>query len=445
MRYFFIALLFLSAGNLRAESELGRRGVLGVRVEYQSHLPAGAKILRVAPGSPAERAGWQVGDILVAVDGRPITSAEEADQFTRRPAAQRPVAYRLQRGTTVSETTVTLAEAPRETYHAATLSYGSVSLPNGSRVRTLFSQPAGTVRGPALLIVGWLSAASIEAPDTATDGSSLVFRGLVEKSGMAVLRVEKPGVGDSEGLLARTDFATELAAYQAGLAWLRQQPSVDPARVFILGTSNGGGVAPLVAASAPIRGYVVEGAWARTWYEHMLDIERRRLTLLGHTAAEVSDEMRQVARLHAEFLLNGRPPAEILAREPQLAKLWPDRTPATLYGRPPEFYHQLQALNLAEAWSRVTAPTLVLHGEFDWVMDRAESELIVKCVNRDGQRRAELLTLPRRGHTFSGYASLEDAFADRETPFDSAVVDQLVRWFHLHDDVALTSPAIEAK
>lgn len=439
LRIFLIAFLLLSTGTARAEAELPRRGFLGVRAEYKPDRPAGARILRIAKGSPADAAGWQVGDTITEVDGQAVTSAEETDHVTRRPVAGRQVVYRLQRDAKGFETALNLAGAPVETYREATLSYGALALPDGRRVRTLFSRPNGVGRGPALLVVGWLSAASIEAPDTATDGSSLVFRGLIEKSGMAVLRIEKPGVGDSEGVLANTDFATELAAYRAGLAWLRQQPSVDPARLFILGTSNGGGIAPLVAGSIPICGYVVEGAWARTWYEHMLDIERRRLTLFGHTPGEVSDQMRQVARLHSQFLLDGRTPAEIFAHDPQAAELWPDRTPATLYGRPPAFYQQLQALNLADAWSHVTAPTLVLHGEFDWVMGRVESELIIDCVNRAAPGRAELLTLPQRGHTFSGYASLADAFADRETPFDPTVIDQLVGWLQRHNSPGNTN------
>jgi serine protease Do len=63
-----------------------RRGRIGVVVRgVAAHasqssaptLPEGAVIAGVAPGSPAEQAGIQKGDIVVAVDGRPIRSATQ--------------------------------------------------------------------------------------------------------------------------------------------------------------------------------------------------------------------------------------------------------------------------------------------------------------------------------------------------------------------------------
>jgi pimeloyl-ACP methyl ester carboxylesterase len=422
------ALGFTALRAADAPADLPRRAYLGARAEFAPGAEPGARILRVVPDSPAARAGWEPGDLVVEADGDPVADQEIADRVIRRPVAGRPILYRWRRGDQLHESQLDLVEVPREHYAHATITYASLPFDGDRQARLLFSRPEGAARHPALLVVGWLSAASIEAPDTAADGSSQVFRGLIERSGCAVLRVEKPGVGDSEGVLAATDFTTELEVYRAALAWLRRQPSVDPDRIFILGTSNGGGIAPLVARTTPVRGYLVEGAWARTWFEHMLAIERRRMTFLGHPPAQVNREMQQIARLQSEFLIGGRAPAAILAESPDLRPLWPDRSPATLYGRPPAFYQQLQALNLAEAWSRVDVPVLVLHGEFDWVMDRAESEFIVACVNRGHRSLAELRTMPRRGHTFSGYASLADAFADNETPFDPAIVDELLAW-----------------
>jgi len=43
-----------------------------------------------------------------------------------------------------------------------------------------------------------------------------------------------------------------------------------------------------------------------------------------------------------------------------------------------EVYQDLQRLNLAAAWSRVKVPALILHGQYDWIMSRADSELIAQ-------------------------------------------------------------------
>ena len=68
-------------------------------------------------------------------------------------------------------------------------------------------------------------------------------------------------------------------------------------------------------AITQIKGYVVDGGWIKTWYEHMLEIERRRLTLAGHGAAELNTLMKRVEEFYSGYLLDRLPPQEIFARE----------------------------------------------------------------------------------------------------------------------------------
>ncbi len=65
----------------------------------------------VVPDSPAALAGWQPGDRLVAVDGKPILDAEQLIRATER-AAGKPLAVTIQRGTERVETVVVPREAP---------------------------------------------------------------------------------------------------------------------------------------------------------------------------------------------------------------------------------------------------------------------------------------------------------------------------------------------
>src|SRR5256885_12977737 len=128
--------------------------------------------------------------------------------------------------------------------------------------------------------LGWLSCDSIEAPPDTKDATGLVFRGLAQLPGFCLFRVDKQGVGDSEGVCAENDFASELAGYRAAFRALKNYDFIDSNRAYILGISNGGGFAPLVpesdAEQAQVRGYLSVGGWATTWFEHMLEIERRR-------------------------------------------------------------------------------------------------------------------------------------------------------------------------
>jgi S1-C subfamily serine protease len=59
--------------------------------------PPGAYVGRVRPGSPAARAGMQPGDIIVAMAGQPVSSAEALEQLLSRLGAQHPMLVRILR------------------------------------------------------------------------------------------------------------------------------------------------------------------------------------------------------------------------------------------------------------------------------------------------------------------------------------------------------------
>jgi pimeloyl-ACP methyl ester carboxylesterase len=85
----------------------------------------------------------------------------------------------------------------------------------------------------------------------------LVLADYLTRHGVAVLRYDKRGVGGSSGDYAAAtsqDFADDAAA---AAAWLRRQPSIDAAHVGLIGHSEGGIIAPMVAARDPKIAFVV--------------------------------------------------------------------------------------------------------------------------------------------------------------------------------------------
>ena len=73
----------------------------------------------------------------------------------------------------------------------------------------------------------------------------------LSRRGIAVLRVDDRGVGGSErgpDDVTSMDFATDV---EAGVLYLRSRPEVDPKRVGLVGHSEGGMIAPMVAAKDP--------------------------------------------------------------------------------------------------------------------------------------------------------------------------------------------------
>src|SRR5205807_9289244 len=317
------------------------------------------------------------------------------------------------------------AKTPRETYPNVDVIYDSVKVgETGERLRTIITKPRDAKgKLPVIFVAGWLSCDSVEAPADTKDESGLVFRGLAQLQEFDLFRMDKQGVGDSEGDCAETDFESELTAYRAAFRAVKNYDFIDANRIYILGISNGGGFAPLVpesdAEQAQVRGYISIGGWVKTWFEHMLEIERRRFALMGKSPGEVNDRMKLVATLYHDWLIENKAVDVILREKPELAEVWPEgKDHAHLYGRPLAFYQQLQQLNLPAAWSRAKVPTLILHGQFDWIMTREDHELIAQYVNANRPGAARFVEVPEMGHTFQHYLSFIDAFHGKEARFD---------------------------
>src|SRR6266436_3078760 len=218
---------------------------------------------------------------------------------------------------------------PRETYPNVDVIYESITTPDGKRLRTIVTKPRDAQgKVPVIFVAGWLSCDSVEASADTKDESGLVFRGLAQLPEFALFRMDKQGVGDSEGVCAETDFDSELAGYRAAFRALKNYDFIDTKKIYMLGVSNGGGFAPLVPESeteqAQVRGYISVGGWVKTWFEHMLEIERRRFALMGKSPGEVNDRMKDAATIYYEWLIKDRTLDDIVKEQPRLGELWPE-------------------------------------------------------------------------------------------------------------------------
>jgi len=296
----------------------------------------------------------------------------------------------------------TRPEPKRERFQNAEVLYEWATDNHGERLRTFITRPNhATGKLPAIFFVGWLSCDSMEYADSDThDGFGILLRQLIERSGFATVRMDKPGVGESQGDCSKTDFTTELAGYQSAFDEMLKYDFIDPAQIIVIGLSNGGGTAPLVPRQHPVRGYVAASSWGRTWYEHMLDLERRRLMEAGKPPAEVNTDVKAFVEFYTLYLMKGMTPAQIIAQHPEWKTLWYD-SPDGQYGRPAAFYQQLQALNLGDAWQQVSEPVLVIRGSGDNIMSRADSEAIARIVNQIHPGHARYLQIDDMTHAFT--------------------------------------------
>lgn len=322
---------------------------------------------------------------------------------------------------------------PLEEIEGVDSRYGVLTLPDGSRLRTILTRPTGSTGPlPAILFVQWLSCDSIELHARQQDGWSRMLRRLAQESGFAMMRTEKAGVGDSEGGCAALDYETELAHHRAALAALRRSPYVDPARIVIFGASMGGNYAPLVAAGEPVAGVMIWGGGAQSWFERMLGFERRAKELSAVPAAELDTYMRALARFFVAYLLDRQDPATIAREQPALAGIW-ERIVGTgegsHYGRPLAFHQQAAAQDWAGAWARVNAPVLAMYGEYDWFEHADAHRLVADLANRRAAGQGEFVVIPATDHHFDRYPDAVAAFrGEGGTNNADAAVGVMLRW-----------------
>ena len=311
--------------------------------------------------------------------------------------------------------------------------YGTLATRDGLRLRTIVTRPEGATRPlPGLYFVQWLSCDTVELPANERSGWTRMLRRIARESGMAVGRTEKAGVGDSEGDCSRLDYETELSHHRQALEAFRASPYVDPQRIVVFGGSMGANMAPLVARGHDVRGVMVWGGGARTWFERQLGFSRRAMELAGTDPAGISARMRRHSRYYARYLLDGRSPAQIRAEDAELGAVWTDivGTEGELqYGRPAAFHQQAQRQDWSAAWAEATAPVLVVYGEHDWFEDVDAARTVVRVVNARGPERARLVVVPRMDHHFVLYPSPQDAFRESGGTVDEGpAVEPMLAW-----------------
>ncbi len=91
-------------------------------------------------------------------------------------------------------------------------------------------------------------------------------------AGLAVLRFDFRGSGDSGGAFDEMTISGEISDALRAVEVLKEQPGVDPSRIGILGFSLGGGVAACVAGRSPSVGAMVLWAPVRDPKSHWSDL-----------------------------------------------------------------------------------------------------------------------------------------------------------------------------
>lgn len=430
--------LSLFAGSLQID-ELPRKPTFGAQLSpvpaelrQQAGLKEGEGILlpNVLPGQTAEVAGLKNGDILVAIDGKPATSNAVVFQAIAANPSGATLELEYVREGKRAKVKAKLLERPRETSDQYDVEYRHV-VSNGKRMRMVVTRPKAEGRYPAMLMIQGLGPSVMDTPLTGSGAYSKILHAFAT-DGWVTVRVDKPGVGDSEGGPYETvDFDTEMDIYRQALAAAKKLPYVDPDEVFIFGHSMGGAFGPIVASETKVRGIAVAGTVCKTWTEYFQENTRRQELLAGRSLTDVDETLRNQSAAMTCLLDLKMKPDEVIAKYPNLALAVRDLVPGGLmYGRPVAFWAQLSGYNFPSYWTKVEAHVLALWGSSEFITTEEDHPLIVEIVNKAHPGHGKYVRLENSDHAFKRTESMPDSFRRWGQPgeFNSNVVEALKSW-----------------
>jgi dienelactone hydrolase len=233
-----------------------------------------------------------------------------------------------------------------------------------------------------------------------TVGPNKPFRdiawGLADR-GVAVLRYEKRTRQHGAKLAAMnlTNFTVREETIEDALsavAYLRTRKEIDPKRIFVLGHSLGGTLAPRIAREDPaLAGIIILAGATRP----LLDVAREQFVYL------------------ASLTPGGTDPEEGLAA---LRKRAPD-----------SYWKDLDAYKPAEVAASLRMPLLILHGGRDYQVTEADLEGWRKAL--DGRSDVTIKNYPTLNHLFiAGEGKSTPAEYQQPGSVAAFVLDDIAEW-----------------
>ncbi len=216
----------------------------------------------------------------------------------------------------------------------------------------------------------------------------------LSRRGIAVLRLDDRGVGGSGGRFAGSTTADFAADAEDALRWLAQRADLDSDRVALLGHSEGGLIAPLVAkSSGRVAAMVLLAAPAWTG-RRVLDYQMDRAARRTHHGAAL-DSTLAAARHAADSLASADP--------------W--------------FAYFVRHDPLPVARRLASPPVLILQGATDRQVTAQQSKELAAAFRAAGNRDVTRHVLPATNHLFlpdpdgdpSGYVALTTRELPRAT------------------------------
>jgi len=256
-----------------------------------------------------------------------------------------------------------------------------------------------------------------------------VYRDMAEHlaaRGTVVLRYDKRCTGGSE-CKAAAAFDDYIDDGRRAMEFLKKQPQVDPAKIFLFGHSEGGYVAATLGSHEEVKlaGVILAAAPGRTLNKLLRDYVQIQMAEAGKKEVEVAAYLKKFDRVtrlliagHQGFSdekLDDKDPYDAL-----LLDLIKQRHIVT----------SLLINDPLQIISNISSPVLILQGRKDLQVGVKDAEYIEEALKRASHTDTTMRLFDDADHllkTNKGKATIA-SYTDASRPFDAAMLAALTEW-----------------
>jgi len=260
----------------------------------------------------------------------------------------------------------------------------------------------------------------------------LVIADYLTRQGVAVLRVDDRGVGGSTGSIPNSTSENFAADTLAGIEFLKGRKGINPKQIGLIGHSEGGLIAPMVAAQSNDVAFIVLLAGPGLKGEEILYLQGELILKASGAGAEVLARQRDTQEMMFSILKQEKDNAVAEkkmregfdkrmassgAAEKAQAKQAMDAQITSVLS---PWFRYFLTYDPRTALARVKCPVLALNGENDLQVPVTENlREIEATLKAAGNKDVTVMRLPKLNHLFqtcetgspSEYVKIEETFA----------------------------------
>ncbi|MBX3278477.1 MAG: alpha/beta fold hydrolase [Acidobacteria bacterium] len=289
-----------------------------------------------------------------------------------------------------------------------------VAFQNGdvSLAGTLTIPKGGGKRFPAALIISGSGSQDRDGNPGALSFYKLIAEKL-SAAGVAVLRHDDRGAGRSAMPKTPTTYRDLINDSKAAVQYLRSRSEIDPDRIVLVGHSEGGTTATIIAAEDPKIAAItlLAGAILANFEQLLLEQTIYQQALERPINPQDREKFPQIVRW-------------LIARIAEAKAGRPDASPTDLR----EYLRQHLALDRAETFKQIRCPVLILQGERDALVLAHHAVAAAQALADAGNKQVTLRIFPNLSHIFTPASLDPGVAAEKKNEISPEVLETIQKW-----------------